>query len=456
MGVTAPRAGVTEGIPRHGDAAKGFSNDGPPLVNSSALRLGMILKGYPRISESFISQEIALLESLGLSVEIYSLRRPREFFTHGSVQRIRAPVTYLPEYVLPHLFTVLKPNLCLCARLRTRYVRCLREALRRAVDRRTRATLRHFLQGGYLAWHCLMGRPVRHLHAHFCHTPTSVAFFASQLTGLPFSFTAHAKDIYTSDPDQLRHKMHHARFVVTCTGYNARYLSSILDSDPADSGRGRSRPSVPIHTIYHGIDVAFFNYAPAPPPAPPFRVLSVGRIVPKKGYDDVLQALKKLAEWRVPFHFDHIGSGEDKEAIHALTRRLGLWDRTTFHGTLAHERVLDFYRRSHVFVLGCKTAPNGDRDGIPNVLMEAMAVGLPVVSTRHSAIPELVEDGVTGTLVPPGSPEALAGALRKVLEAGPSLDTQRRAARKKVEADFDSRQCIHKLFALLRDAVGAP
>lgn len=425
-------------------------------VMSPRTFLGMILKGYPRISESFISQEIALLEALGLPVEIYSLRRPRESFTHGSVRRIRALVTYLPEYVLPNLRSVLEPNLRLWARLGTRYVRCFHEALRRAVDRRTTATLRHFLQGGYLAWHRLLGRPVRHLHAHFCHTPTSVAFFASQLTGLPYSFTAHAKDIYTSDPDQLRRKMQHARFVVTCTGYNARYLGSIMEAgtaDPRDGGPGRP---VPIHTIYHGIDLEFFDYGTDPPAAPPFRVLSVGRIVPKKGYDDVLHALKRLAEWGVPFHFDHVGSGEDMENIKALARRLGLRDRTTFHGTLPHEKVIDFYRRSHVFVLGCKTAPNGDRDGIPNVLVEAMAVGLPVVSTRHSAVPELVEDGVTGTLVPPGSPEALAGALKKVLEAGPSLEPQKRAARKKVEADFDSRRCIGKLFALLREAVGAP
>ncbi|ROQ90953.1 glycosyltransferase [Desulfosoma caldarium] len=419
-----------------------------------APRLGMVLKGYPRISESFISQEIALLESMGMPIEIYSLRRPRESFTHESVRRIRASVTYLPEYVLPHPRAMIAPNLRLWVRLGPRYVRGFRDALRRAVDRRTSATLRHFLQGGYLAYNRLMGRPVRHLHAHFCHTPTSVAFFASQLSGVPYSFTAHAKDIYTSDPNQLRRKIQRARFVVTCTAYNARYLQSLLNTGAGDGSKNRSL--VPIHTIYHGIDLRFFAYGTDPWPAPPFRVLSVGRLVPKKGYDDLLRALKILETLGVDFHFDHIGSGEDKEKIHDLARRLGLWPRVTFHGTLPHEKVIGFYRRSHVFVLACKTAPNGDRDGIPNVLVEAMAVGLPVVSTRHAAIAELVEDQVTGTLVPPASPDTLAWAIKAVLEAGTSLEAQKRAARRTVETHFDSRRCIQPLEALLRKAVGNP
>lgn len=416
--------------------------------------LGMILKGYPRISESFISQEIALLESLGVSMEIYSLRRPRESFTHGSVRRIRAPVTYLPEYVMPNLRELLGANGRLWARLGRPYARSFQNALRRAVDRRTSATVRHFLQAGFLAWHRLMGRPVGHLHAHFCHTPASVAFFASELTGLPYSFTAHAKDIYTSEPEQLRRKMVRARFVVTCTAYNARYLRSLLD--PPHSSPRTAPASVPIHTIYHGIDLNFFRYGTDPPPAPPFRILSVGRLVPKKGYDDVLVALKLLEKMGVDFQFDHIGSGEDKDKIEALADALGLERRATFHGTLPHEQVIAFYRRSHAFVLACKTAPDGDRDGIPNVLVEAMAVGVPVVSTRHSAIPELVEDGVSGTLVPPGSPAALAGALKQVLNAGVSLEPQRRAARTKVETSFDNRRCIQDLFHVFQEALKAP
>ncbi|SHF03148.1 Glycosyltransferase involved in cell wall bisynthesis [Desulfacinum infernum DSM 9756] len=406
--------------------------------------LGMILKGYPRISESFISTEILLLESLGVPIQIFSLRQPRESFTHRSVQKIKAPVTYMPEYVLPHFRTLMTSNLQLWRRLGARYARCLAGAIARAAERKKTATLRHFLQAGHLSRLRLLDGTVTHLHAHFCHTPTSVALFASELTGLPFSFTAHAKDIYTSEPEQLRRKIHRARFVVTCTRYNADYLRRIA-----------GRP-VPIHTIYHGIDLDFFDFGTDPPPAPPYRLLSVGRMVPKKGYDDLLAALRILADEGLDFTLDHIGSGDEKEKIEALCRRLGLDHRVRFRGTLPHEQVIGYYRRSHAFVLACKVARDGDRDGIPNVLVEAMAVGLPVISTRVSAIPELVEDGVTGTLVDPGNPGRMARAIRKVLTAADGTAAQVRAARRKVEADFDNRRCVQRLYELFRQALAQP
>ncbi len=406
--------------------------------------LGMILKGYPRISESFISTEIFLLETLGIPIEIYSLKQPRESFTHKSVQKIRARVTYLPEYVIPNFRTITHTNLKLWRHLGTHYARCFARALRRAVDRRKSATVRHFLQAGHLSWMRLLDGRVAHLHAHFCHTPTSVALFASELTGLPFSFTAHAKDIYTSEPAQLRRKLLRARFIVTCTRYNARYLQSLVDFP------------LSLHTIYHGIDLEFFSFGANPPDSPPYRLLSVGRLVPKKGYDDLLRALKILDQTGFDFRLEHIGSGESKDEIRALVRRLNLQHRVRFLGTLPHEKVIHHYRNSHAFVLACKVAPNGDRDGIPNVLVEAMAVGVPVISTRVSAIPELVEDGVTGTLVDPGRPEELAQAIRNVLTSASGLDRQIRAARRKVEREFDNRRCVRKLYDLLKEALRNP
>ncbi|QCQ22265.1 glycosyltransferase [Desulfoglaeba alkanexedens] len=410
----------------------------------SRKQLGMVLKGYPRISESFISTEFLLLESRGVPIQIFSLRRPREDFTHRYVSRIRAPVTYLPEYVLPHWKTLVASNLDLARRQPSRYLRCFVSALHRAFRRRKGATVRHFLQAGHLAALRLTDSQVGHLHAHFCHTPTSVALFASELTGLPFSFTAHAKDIYTSEPDQLRRKIAKARFVVTCTAYNAAYLKEL-------AGR-----ETPIHTIYHGIDLDFFRYGASPRKAPPFRILSVGRLVPKKGYDDLLAALKILDRLGIDFEFFHIGTGEDENRIHALAENLGLSRRVRFLGTLPHEDVIHHYREAHCFALACKVAPNGDRDGIPNVIAEAMAVGVPVVSTRVSAIPELVEDGRTGTLVEPENPEALAWALAEVLLHRERFEGQLREARKKVELVFDNRNCIGQLHALFREALSPP
>jgi glycosyltransferase involved in cell wall biosynthesis len=414
-------------------------------VSSGINRLGMLLKGYPRISEAFISTEILLLESLGVPLEIFSLRQPRESFCHDHVKKIRARVTYLPEYVLPNVLSLFRSNMRLWRKLGAHYPKCFRNAVKRAYERRAVATVRHFLQAGHLAATRLLRSEVSHVHAHFCHTPASVAFFAAELTGLPFSFTAHAKDIYTSDTEQLSRKIRQARFVVTCTRYNAAHLLEIA---------GDAAIPTPIHTIYHGIDLDLFTFGAEVPPGPPYEILSVGRMVPKKGYDDLLAALKILDEDGVDFRFTHIGSGEEKPRIKALARDLGLSKRVRMLGTLPHRDVIDRYRRSHCFALACKVAENGDRDGIPNVLIEAMAVGLPVVATEVSAIPELVENGKTGTLVKSGNPAAMAVALRQVLEHPEARLNWAAAARKKVEEEFDNRRCILKLHALFRQALG--
>ncbi len=413
-------------------------------MNSGTRHLGMVLKGYPRISESFISSEILLLEAMGIPIEIFSLRFPRESFSHDHVKHIQAPVTYLPEYVLPHWRRVIGHNIQVCRRMGSHYTRCLASALHRAVQRRKPATVRHFLQAGYLVSKRLNGSPVVHLHAHFCHTPASVALFASELTGLPFSFTAHAKDIYTSEPDQLARKIERARFVVTCTEYNARYLRSLID---------HCEPHTPIHTVYHGIDLELFSFRGHPRPALPFLILSVGRLVPKKGYDDLLRALKKLEETGVDFRFVHIGSGELQRETRNLVSALELTGRVRMLGTLPHHEVLDWYRRAHCFALACKVAGNGDRDGIPNVLAEAMAVGVPVVTTRVSAIPELVEDSVTGILVDPGNPQAMATALHRLLHDPGRCAELALRARARVEKVFDKRRCTLQLQKLFRKAL---
>lgn len=410
--------------------------------------LGMILKGYPRISETFISTEILLLESLGIPIEIYSLKQPRESFSHKKVKAIQAPVTYLPEYVLPHWQVLLRGNWTAARKLGFRYPRELGAAFRRAWQRRTTATVRHFLQAGHLTAERLLDRPVSHIHAHFCHTPTSVALFAAQLTGLPFSFTAHAKDIYTSDPQQLTRKIQHAQFVVTCTRYNAHYLAGLSHK------RAARNPSTPIHTIYHGIDLDFFTFDHRPDPAPPYKILSIGRHVEKKGYDDLFKAAKLLDDAGLDFQLVQIGSGELTEEFHTFISRLGIQHRVTMLGTLPHEKVIEHYRSAHCFALACKVAANGDRDGIPNVLVEAMAVGLPVIATRVSAIPELVEDNLSGILVEPQDPAALADGIMHMLGNSHSYDKPRERARAKVEREFDNRRCTAQLFELFRKALG--
>lgn len=407
-------------------------------------RLAMVLKGFPRISETFISNEILAMERRGINISIFSLRKPRESFSHRSIRNIQAPVTYLPEYVLPHWKILLSKNLTVFSDRPHRYLSTLFGAVRRslATSAPLSATLRHFLQGGYMARHLSLSGDVVHLHAHFAHTPTSVALFASQLTGIPFSFTAHAKDIYTSHPTKLRYKISRALFVVTCTQYNRSYLADIARGLPT-----------PIYTVYHGIDLSRFPFSPQPYESPPFKILSVGRLVAKKGYDDLLRALHILKCWDFPFEFLHVGDGELKESVYRMASELDLIDKVRFLGTLTQEELCPLYHRSHLFVLASKIAPNGDRDGLPNVILEAMATGLPVVSTRVSAIPEAVQHERTGILVTPGKPHELAQMIRWVLSSPQKTASMIVEARRFVEKQFDAELWASKLYEIFARAL---
>lgn len=405
----------------------------PPVV-------GMVLKGYPRISETFISNEILLLEELGFRIHLFSMRKPRESFSHRSVQKIRAHVDYLPETILLHLPELLYHNFLLALKRPRPYARAMAMAMRRLARSRRLATLKHLLQAGLLVHKHLTKSGVIHFHAHFAHSPTSVALFASCLSGLPFSFTAHAKDIYTSDRRQLAEKIHLARFVVTCTDYNRKYLKGL-----ANTGK------TPIYRVYHGIDVGLFAAPPAVPiPAAPFRILTVARLTEKKGIPTILKAVRQLVDRGLEVCYTIIGDGDQRQPILGLIRTLGLTGVCRWLGTRPHHEVLEHYGKSDLFVLGCQVADNGDRDGIPNVLMESMAMGVPVVATNVSAISELITHGRTGLLVPPELPERLADAMQRLL-----MDAAMRAAivpsaRQLVHQAFDNQALIRSLAQIYR------
>lgn len=403
----------------------------------------MILKGYPRISETFISNEILLLEERGLNLHILSMRQPREAFFHASVGRIKARVDYLPETFLTALPVLLPQNSLLAAKQPRRYAEALKAAFRRFLRTRKSATFKHLFQAGYLVNKLLPGSNITHFHAHFAHSPTSVAFFASLLSGIPFSFTAHAKDIYTTDPAQLREKMAHARFVVTCTEYNRRYLTRLAGSQ-----------GTAIFRIYHGIDVNLFSSRNTGTlPSPPYRILTISRITAKKGLPTVFKALGILRDRGIDFHHTLIGDGDERACLKKLVKELRLETLTRWMGTMPHTEVIRRYQQADLFVIGCEIAENGDRDGIPNVCVESMAMGVPVVATRVSAIPELIENGRTGLLVEPGNPEALAGAMITAL-TDPDLRLKMIAAgRERVRRNFHNRNLIGELSGLYTRAL---
>ena len=397
------------------------------MANSaSSGTIAVVVKGYPRLSETFIAQEIHALQQRGLPLRLYSLRRPTDGAVHPIHREIIAPVTYLPEYLHE------QPVRTLAAWRRARqmpgYGAAWRIFCRDLARERDRNRVRRFGQACVLA--AELPAKVTRLYAHFLHTPASVARYAALMTGLPWCASAHAKDIWTTPAWEKREKLAAADWVTTCSAAARDHLAE-LAPDPEK-----------VMLAYHGLD---FERLPPPPPSRPARdgsdaadpviFLSVGRAVEKKGYDDVFDALARLPaelQWRLV----HIGGGERARALAARASALGLSPRITWMGAQPQERVLAEYRRADLFVLASRIADNGDRDGLPNVLMEAQSQGLPCISTRVSAIPELIDHETTGLLVPPGDPVALAAALQR-LTRNP-LDRARLGAAgcRRVRADF--------------------
>ena len=401
--------------------------------------LGMVLKGYPRISETFISNEIRLLEKMGFNIHIYSMRAPRENFSHDSVKEIKAKVTYLPSSMIWGLPALLWYNLLLILRHPRRYWRCVKLMLPRfKLAPKKHTWLKHLLQGGYIVQKTVIGQGVDlgHLHGHFAHTPTTVTMCAACLADVPFSFTAHAKDIYTQDPRRIQDKIDLAKFVVTCTKYNANHLAGIAPDDK------------PVHCVYHGINLDLFSLnGRQPEAAPPYRILTVARFVEKKGIDVILRALSKLRANGLDFRFTLVGEGKKsmERNIRALIDELGLTDVTELPGTVTHDAVIKMLGESDCFTLGCRQAADGDRDGIPNVVAEAMATGVPVAATDISGVPELVSHEQTGLLCPSENPDALADIIERALADNDLRRTIIPAARDRVRQVFDNKQLIRDL-----------
>lgn len=363
-------------------------------------KVAFVLKGYPRLSETFIAQEIAALERLGLDIRIVSLRHPTDRHRHPVHEEIRAPVRYLPEYLYqePRRLWRAWRKVRRWPAYRAAFAAWLRDLRRDPTPNRGR----RFGQALVLA--AEVEPDTEWLHAHFLHTPASVARYAAMLTGLPYSISAHAKDIWTSPDWEKREKLADCRWLVTCTAENRDHLVAL-------GGAAR------VELAYHGLDLDRFPVPPARPPRPPGEplvILSVGRAVAKKGYDVLLAALSMLPA-RFDWRFVHIGGGELQKKLKAQAAAAGLAPRIEWLGARPQQVVLDWLRRADIFVLACRRAKDGDQDGLPNVLMEAQSQGLPCVSTRFAAVPELILDGETGLLAEPGDAAGLAQALTRLL-----------------------------------------
>ena len=417
------------------------------MTSSAGLVLPIVVKGYPRLSETFIAQEILELERLGFSVEIWSLRHPTDGAVHAMHRAIRAPLRYLPEYlhqgagrVLAGLWHGLRqPGL-------GRFLRACAADLRRDF---TPNRARRIGQALVYARECPAA--ARHSYVHYLHTPCSVVRYAALLTGGSYSFSAHAKDIWTSEDWEKREKIADAVFGVTCTKAGLAELQRL--SPPDDPQR--------VALVYHGLNLDRF---PAPPQRPlrdgaqaddPLRIVTVGRAVAKKGFDDLFQALALLPatlHWRLT----HIGTGELRSQLKALAETLGIAERITFAGARPQDEVIDALRAADLFVLPCKEGDAGDRDGLPNVVMEAATQGLAILSTDFAGVPEFITEGEHGRLVPPRDPAALARVMAEL--AGDPAQRRRLgdAAAERVRTAFSFQSGVADLAGRLRVAMGAP
>lgn len=401
--------------------------------------LAIVVKCWPRLSETFVAQELVALEAIGQRFEIWSLRHPANEKRHPLHEQVVARVRYLPEYL--HQEPVRVFNCFRACRSFAGYKQALR--IFKSDVRRdfTRNRVRRFGQACVLA--AELPDSAKAVYAHFLHTPSSVARYAAIMRGIPWSFSAHAKDIWTSPDWELEEKLEAnnfgASFGVTCTAIGAQHLRSLSSSEDR------------IDLVYHGLDLSRF---PAPPERnnsngqKTLRLLSVGRLVEKKGYDRLVAALALLPE-TVNWHFTHIGGGELKTSLQQLASEMQVENRIDWLGEREQPEVVEAMRNADLFILPSRVAANGDRDGLPNVLMEAASQKLPIITTAVSAIPEFLQHHVHALLAE-DSAESLASAIVELAENKTKRLSMAESAYHRLVDEFDMDTGIKVLDQRLR------
>jgi glycosyltransferase involved in cell wall biosynthesis len=410
-------------------------------------RVAYILLWFPERTQTFILDEVNTLTALGLEVRVFTLygaQRPARLVGLGPV---RAPVVRLGLGSLPR---VLQEALG----ARTSFGPDAWPLLRQVLCRRWRSwetageALWAALAGVHLARR-LVEAGISQIHAPWANGPATAAWVASRLSGLPFSFTARAHDIHPPD-GALREKLAAAGFVRVNTAANLAYLASLA---PAAASR--------LVLLRNGVPLRGGLKSLRRPPESPPRLLSLGRLVEKKGFPVLLQAVQLLRRQGLTVHLTLAGDGPQGPRLKRLSRSLGLDGQVSFPGFVPHDRVPRLLAGADLFVLPCRIAASGDRDGIPNAILEALAHGVPVVSTAVAGIPEVIRPGETGWLAPPGDPLALAACLREALADPAEAASRGQAGRELVRREFDSRKNYARLAELFQalergEAPGGP
>jgi len=405
-------------------------------------RVCVVADRWPRFSSTFVAQELVGLEKEGLTLWLATFGRPDKV-NHAIIDELKAPIHRLPNTPWKSL----------------RYWKALAKVRRWPGYARAKAMLeadlayakkpkklrKYFGRAVVLAAEFPADTKV--VYAHFLNLTTTIARYAAAIAGLPLTASGHARDIWTASEAELRAKLAQLEWCATCTAPGAERLEELADQP------GK------IHLVYHGLS---FDRFPVDPPVrsqrdgsdpnDPVLLLSVGRAVEKKGFDVLLEALASLPadlSWR----WHHVGSGALLDALKARAAELGLGNRIEWHGAEGQASVIERYRTCDLFVLPSREAEDGDRDGLPNVLMEAQSQGLACLSTTFSAIPELIVNGETGVLVPPGDADALAIALTHLIRAPQERIRLGEAGYNRVRGAFEAETGIRHIAGLLRQSM---
>jgi glycosyltransferase involved in cell wall biosynthesis len=417
------------------------------MTTAPRAQVGYILRSYPRLSQTFILHEILALEQLGLDLRIFAITNPHEPTVQAQVAAVRAPVHYLEAARQRRRAAIFHEHLQVARAAPGRYLQTLAYVQRHQESDAGYSTIsRHtaFLQAVYLTRllrdeQRRTGRRIGHLHAHFAHDPTLIAWLAHRLTGISYSFTAHARDLYQIPATALTTRVAAARSVITCCAPNVTYLHGVV---PAPL---RAK----VRLIHHGVNLqGFAPAAPAERAADPPLILSVGRLVEKKGFPALLDACGRLKQAGYRFRCVIYGDGPLRTELQATIDRLGLAEEVRLAGECTQQELVPMLQRAALFVLTPFVTEDGDRDGVPNVLVEAMACGVPVVSTTVGGVTDLVRDGHNGLLAPPHDVAAIAAAMAALLDDAPRRVALGVAARRTVVEHFDLAQAARQLAAL--------
>ena len=387
--------------------------------------IAYILKRYPRFSETFVVNEILAHEAAGQAIEIYALGPVQETHFQEAIARVRAPVHRIRhQYHDTELYWQLltKAHATLPAF----------DANAALAENHSAATIG---QAAVLALK-IHERGIRHLHAHFGTQAATVARLAAAFAGIHYSITAHAKDIYHQyeEPVQLDLKIRDAAFTVTVSDYNVDYLRTHFGA-----------PTDRTHRIYNGLDLSAFPYHP--PINPPSHVVAVGRLVEKKGFPFLIEAIGLLRDRGIDCRCTLVGDGPLRPQLQKQIEDLGLTDRVQLAGVRPLTEVSAFLKGAAVLVAPSIISEGGDRDGLPTILVEGMALGTPCISTQVVGIPELIRDHETGLCVPPNDAKVLADAIAEMLGNPTMARLLADNARALIESEYD----VHRNTARLRD-----